>query len=70
MKDQSHEIELEREDAIFKAVEFALPGDIVVISGKGAENYIDQNGQKRFYQDKNVVLKIKNAKMANNNKKE
>lgn len=70
MKEQTHEIVLERENAILRAIELAFPGDVVVVSGKGAENYIDQNGQKRFYQDKNVVLKIKNTRMANNNKKE
>lgn len=66
MTKPSHEIELDREKAIFKAVSKASCGDVVVVSGKGAENYIDQNGEKRFYLDKNVVLKIKNNFVGNN----
>lgn len=60
MTKNNHTSILDREKAIFKAFSMAKAGDVIVISGKGSENYIDQNGEKRFYQDKNVVMKIKN----------
>lgn len=66
MKKATHEIEVDREKAIFKAIKKASFGDIVVISGKGAEDYIDVCGEKHFYQDKNVVLKIKSQLFGNN----
>lgn len=66
MTKQSHLIELDREKAIFRAISMASKGDFIVVSGKGAEDYIDQNGEKRFYQDKNIVLKIKNNLVGNN----
>lgn len=62
----TNEIELNRELAILKAFNMADKQDIIVISGKGSENYIEQNGEKRYYQDKDVVLKIKNNLFANN----
>lgn len=66
MKKDTHQIELSRECAILKAVKMAKSGDVVVISGKGSENYMEINGEKTFYQDKDVVLKIKNSLFANN----
>lgn len=61
-----HQIELSREKAIKLAIDMAGEGDVVVLSGKGAENYIDQMGQKTPYEDKNVVLKIKALYDGNN----
>ena len=66
MKKSNHTIIIDRESAIFKAFSLAKAGDVIVISGKGSENYIDQNGEKRFYQDKNVVMKIKKQISGNN----
>lgn len=47
-----------RYDAIEFALSKAMPGDTVVIAGKGAENYIDSKGIKTPYSDKETVLKI------------
>lgn len=44
------------------AVEYAIISagcdDVVVIAGKGAENYIEEKGIKRPYSDKNEVLEV------------
>lgn len=66
MKKLSHEIEVDREKAIKKAIKKANFGDIVVISGKGAEDYIEICGVKHPYEDKNVILKIKSQFSVNN----
>ena len=42
-----------REDAIAKAIMDAAPGDIVLLCGKGHEQYtVDQNGTHEFFEDK------------------
>lgn len=52
-------IELDRSAAILKAVRLAREGDFIVLSGKGAENYIDENGVKIPYSDYAEVEKIR-----------
>jgi len=59
MKEKKHEIELDRAIAIKKAIELALPKDIVVISGKGAEDYLEIKGKKLSFSDKSVVENLK-----------
>ena len=54
--------EIDRRKAIRKAADIATPGDVVVISGKGVENYIDQNGHKRPYSDYEVLEEIESAR--------
>lgn len=44
-------VELDRSRAIALAVELALPGDVVLIAGKGSEGYIDENNVKTPYSD-------------------
>ena len=51
-------IELDRKQAIYSAVKHALPGDIVLIAGKGHETYQDVNGVKRYFSDLAVVLEL------------
>lgn len=43
--------------AINTALKIADSDDIVVIAGKGSEDYLDINGKKIFYSDKEEVLK-------------
>ncbi|MDR0751797.1 MAG: UDP-N-acetylmuramoyl-L-alanyl-D-glutamate--2,6-diaminopimelate ligase [Christensenellaceae bacterium] len=50
-----YQIILDRKDAIKKACELAKPGDIIVIAGKGDEEYLDCNGIKKAYSDKNTI---------------
>lgn len=41
----------DREDAIRYAVDYASCRDVIVVAGKGAEDYIDERGEKRSYSD-------------------
>ena len=52
------EIILDRGQAIREAIKRSKKGDIVVIAGKGAENYIDVLGTKIEYSDTSLVKKI------------
>ncbi|MCL1822325.1 MAG: UDP-N-acetylmuramoyl-L-alanyl-D-glutamate--2,6-diaminopimelate ligase [Prolixibacteraceae bacterium] len=44
-----------RREAIKTAVHMARPGDIILIAGKGHENYQEVNGVKHHFDDKEVV---------------
>ena len=46
-----HFVETDRYKAIKKMIEFAKPGDIVIIAGKGAEKYQEIGTEKRPYND-------------------
>lgn len=59
IKSNSFEIELDRSKAIKKAVLLAKKNDVVVIAGKGAENYIEENGIKIPYNDYDEIEKIR-----------
>ena len=58
-KDSVYIIEKDREKAIEFAYNIATIDDIIVVSGKGAENYIDIGGQKIDYLDAKVIEKLK-----------
>ena len=45
-----------RREAIKTAIHLALPGDIILIAGKGHENYQEIHGVKYHFDDKEVVL--------------
>ena len=51
------QVEVDRKEAITKAMKMASK-QIVLIAGKGHENYIDENGKKRPYNDEEVVKRI------------
>lgn len=57
--DYNYKIVVDRTQAIKQAVMLAKPGDIVVVAGKGAENYMDIRGQKIFFSDKVVIEELK-----------
>jgi UDP-N-acetylmuramoyl-L-alanyl-D-glutamate--2,6-diaminopimelate ligase len=44
-------VELDRKAAIALAISLAKPGDTVLIAGKGHENYQEQNGEKKHFDD-------------------
>ena len=50
-----HSVILDRENAIKLAISMAKKGDSVVIAGKGAEDYMEINGEKIPYSDCKVV---------------
>lgn len=51
-------VELDRSKAIRKAVSISTKGDLVLIAGKGSEDYIDIGGSKIPYSDKVELTKI------------
>jgi UDP-N-acetylmuramoyl-L-alanyl-D-glutamate--2,6-diaminopimelate ligase len=51
-----HEIILDRREAIKSALERARPGDVVLIAGKGPENYMDYGDYKIHFSDREIVL--------------
>ena len=55
-------IEPDRKKAILLAYKLAEIGDIVVVSGKGAEDYIDKGGVKTHYKDSEVIEEIEKGK--------
>lgn len=46
---------LDRKQAIKTAIKFAVKGDIILVAGKGHENYQDINGVKTHFDDKEVL---------------
>jgi UDP-N-acetylmuramoyl-L-alanyl-D-glutamate--2,6-diaminopimelate ligase len=52
-----HDIIEDRAQAIKQAIDNSKSNDIILIAGKGHENYILQNGEKRDYSDEREVLK-------------
>ena len=51
MINNNYKIVLDRSKAIFEAINYAKAGDVIVIAGKGAEKFIDENGVKIPYSD-------------------
>jgi len=47
----------DREEAIRTACAFAVKGDIILLAGKGHEDYQEVRGVKRHFDDKEVLLK-------------
>lgn len=55
-KDKSFQIKIDRREAIGAALKSAKPGDVVIITGKGAESFImGPNGSKIPWDDREVV---------------
>jgi UDP-N-acetylmuramoyl-L-alanyl-D-glutamate--2,6-diaminopimelate ligase len=54
--DVDYEIILDRRQAIYSALSAARPGDVVLVAGKGPENYIDFGDHKESFSDAGTVL--------------
>ena len=50
----------DRKEAIKMAIKFAEPKDIVLVAGKGHENYQEINGVKHHFDDKKVIEELLN----------
>lgn len=48
----------DRKDAIKMAIKFAEPRDIIVVAGKGHENYQEINGEKYHFDDREVIEEL------------
>ena len=53
-------IEIERKRAIEKAKKYSTKGDIVLIAGKGHENYQESNNQRVYFDDFKIAKEIFN----------
>jgi UDP-N-acetylmuramoyl-L-alanyl-D-glutamate--2,6-diaminopimelate ligase len=62
-------IEPDRKEAIRKAVDMAMDGDIVLIAGKGHEDYQEVKGARLPFNDKEVLSKAINIKLRMKNEK-
>lgn len=54
---ENYEIVLDREEAIKRAIAISSVGDVIVIAGKGAEEYMEINGEKKTFSDYEIVKK-------------
>lgn len=52
----------DRKEAIRYAIAQAKQGDLIVIAGRGHEQYLETNGSKRYFKDKEVTLSLLNEK--------
>jgi UDP-N-acetylmuramoyl-L-alanyl-D-glutamate--2,6-diaminopimelate ligase len=52
---------VDRKEAIRTACALAQPGDVVVVAGKGHENYQEIKGVKHHFDDKEIIREIFNA---------
>ncbi len=59
VQNKNYMIELDRAVAIKKAIDLADNGDVVLVAGKGAEDYIEENGKKLPYSDMAEIEKIR-----------
>lgn len=49
---------VERKEAIRTACMLAQPGDVILVAGKGHENYQDVKGVKHHFDDKEVLKEV------------
>lgn len=64
MQPETYHVEVDRRKAIQYAIQMAQPGDVVLLAGKGHENYQDVNGQKHHFDDYEVAQEAIRAKQA------
>lgn len=50
-----HEVVLDRREAIYSTIENALPGDLILIAGKGHETYQEVSGNRQHFDDREVA---------------
>ena len=55
---------IDRHEAIKTAVMLAKSGDIILVAGKGHENYQDVNGVKHHFDDKEILRELLNVQMS------
>lgn len=55
-------VEVDRQQAIYRALDMAQPTDAVLIAGKGHETYQDAQGKKTYFSDLSVALTYSKSK--------
>ena len=58
MSTKPHSVEVDRKQAIEEAVTAAKPGDLLVIAGRGHEEYQEIRGERIPFSDKEVLLDV------------
>jgi UDP-N-acetylmuramoyl-L-alanyl-D-glutamate--2,6-diaminopimelate ligase len=58
---QSLSIELDREKAICQTWQASSVGDIILVAGKGHEDYLEINNQRIDYNERNIVRRLTSA---------
>lgn len=69
IKCKNYEIVIDRTEAIKKAISLCEPDDVLLIAGKGHENYQIIGNEKNPYNDKEVAIKILTEKYGEKNGK-
>lgn len=64
-----YEIMIDREKAIFRAIQMALKEDVVIIAGKGHENYQEIRGEYIPFDDKQIAQKAITYAIQKNSKR-
>lgn len=54
----SYEVIENRRQAIERALYLAQPGDVLILAGKGHETYQDINGEKKPFNEKQIVREL------------
>ncbi len=62
MTELAYHVEVNRKKAIAYAIDMAQPGDVVLLAGKGHENYQDINGVKHHFDDYEIAAALVQAK--------
>ncbi|MCC5875240.1 MAG: UDP-N-acetylmuramoyl-L-alanyl-D-glutamate--2,6-diaminopimelate ligase [Candidatus Sumerlaeia bacterium] len=66
LKSNRYMVELNRADAIMRAIELALPGDTVLIAGKGHEDYQEVGTMRVHFDDREFARECLRAIVAKN----
>lgn len=53
--DGKYEIVKDRRDAIYRALDLAKEGDVILLAGKGQETYLDVKGVKTHFDEREIV---------------
>ncbi len=56
--DAAYEVVADRADAIRQAINASHEGDVILIAGKGHENYQEENGVRRHYSDLETIQEV------------
>lgn len=50
--------EIDRKTAIYKAYELAEEGDVIIVAGKGHEDYQEINGERFYFSDQEIIKNL------------
>lgn len=64
IKKENYTIRADRETAIKESVLIAEKGDILIVAGKGHEDYQEINGERHHFSDKEVLIKAIRERLA------